>query len=453
MVKSAKKALVICMAAAMMMSSVTGCSGGGAKADASPTTEAVTEAKQEEAEVTEADSGSGEADESDEDSEDVEYSFSTPDGEEIGDAEDPGCNEASMMIEDLKSPVTSENRGEYDYTDKAMEYLNYIGTNLKDRNAEDPEGSDHNKAVDWIKGELKAAGYTDDQIEDQETKSDGYNIHNIVLTIPGEDDSKQILAGAHYDGDGVGDNGSGTALLLANAVGLKDKKPHYTTKLIFFDAEEMGLYGSSYYADNMTQEEIDKTLYMINIDAIAVGDYANVYGGLYTGQDAYLHDESGDKTPPALEAYNYAMKNAKDLGIDVQGTKELDGYYQKNGTGPEIKDNTLYTNPWTAANPAPKNSLAFSPATIPASDHVGFMTKGIEYIYFEATNWFAGSDKSPFEAYTGYLETYDESLGENGMFMNTEYDTLDNLNTLFPGRAEAHFHMYSPLLSALLLSE
>ena len=195
MVKSTKKALVICMAAAMMMSSVTGCSGGGAKADASPTTEAVTEAKQEEAEVTEADSGSGEADESDEDSEDVEYSFSTPDGEEIGDAEDPGCNEASMMIEDLKSPVTSENRGEYDYTDKAMEYLNYIGTNLKDRNAEDPEGSDHNKAVDWIKGELKAAGYTDDQIEDQETKSDGYNIHNIVLTIPGEDDSKQILAG------------------------------------------------------------------------------------------------------------------------------------------------------------------------------------------------------------------------------------------------------------------
>ena len=45
MVKSTKKALVICMAAAMMMSSVTGCSGGGAKADASPTTEAVTEAK------------------------------------------------------------------------------------------------------------------------------------------------------------------------------------------------------------------------------------------------------------------------------------------------------------------------------------------------------------------------------------------------------------------------
>ena len=60
---------------------------------------------------------------------------------------------------------------------------------------------------------------------------------------------------------------------------------------------------------------------MINIDAIAVGDYANVYGGLYTGQDAYLYDESGDKTPPALEAYNYAMKNAKNLGIDVQGVE------------------------------------------------------------------------------------------------------------------------------------
>jgi hypothetical protein len=37
------------------------------------------------------------------------------------------------------------------------------------------------------------------------------------------------------------------------------------------------------------------------------------------------------------------------------------------------------------------------------------------------------------------------------MFMNTEYDTWKNLNEYFPGRAQKHFEIYSPLLSALLL--
>ena len=361
---------------------------------------------------------------------------------------------ASHVIGSLNSPVTSANRAEYDYTDKAMEYLNYIGTHLKDRGSLTPKDNEHDKAADWIISELKEAGYSDEQIIEQEAdvekRSRTYKVRNIVLTVPGEDESGQIIAGAHYDGDGVGDNGSGTALLLANAVGLKNKKPHYTIKYVFFDAEEVGLIGSTYYAENMTAEEVDNTIYMINLDALSFGDYANVYGGLYVYGDKYLSD---DNTPPATQAYYYAMKNAKKLGIKVKGPEELDGYFKENGTGPEIDNGTLYTNPWTHANPAPDNSSAYSPATIPQSDHREFMLRGIPYIYFEATNWFAASKYDAWNSYTGYLETYDDSLGENGMFMNTEYDTLENLESLFPGRAEAHFRMYSPLLSSLLLSE
>ena len=37
--------------------------------------------------------------------------------------------------------------------------------------------------------------------------------------------------------------------------------------------------------------------------------------------------------------------------------------------------------------------------------------------------------------------------------MNTEYDTLENLRELFAGRAEQHYRLFSPLLSALLLVE
>lgn len=126
--------------------------------------------------------------------------------------------------------------------------------------SQDPEKTDHDKTVEWILSELKAAGFTDDQIVEQNVDEAGTKIHNIILTVPGEDETKQIIAGAHYDGDGTDDN----------------------------------------------------------------------------------------------------------------------------GTGPEIEDNTLYTNPWTAANPAPSNVLSYSPTTIPASDHVGFMVNGIEYIYFDS---------------------------------------------------------------------
>lgn len=56
-----------------------------------------------------------------------------------------------------------------------------------------------------------------------------------------------------------------------------------------------------------------------------------------------------------------------------------------------------------------------SPATLPQSDHVGYMDRG-----------------------------------DHGMFMNTEYDTWENLCGYYPGRAQEHFDIYSPLLSALL---
>ena len=92
-----------------------------------------------------------------------------------------------------------------------------------------------------------------------------------------------------------------------------------------------------------------------------------------------------------------------------------------------------------------------SPAAFGASDHAPFAELGIPYIYFEATNWWAkGSD--PWSAYTCYPETYDETLGDGGQFMNTRFDTLETLDRIFPGRAEQHYRQYSPLLSALLLA-
>ena len=62
------------------------------------------------------------------------------------------------------------------------------------------------------------------------------------------------------------------------------------------------------------------------------------------------------------------------------------------------------------------------------------LISGIPYLCFEAANRYA-EGSIPQVSYTGYYETADESLGDSGMFMNTEYDTLENLEKCFPGRA------------------
>ena len=374
------------------------------------------------------------------DSEDSETEYSIYGEDEFETAE---ANAASAMIPELKSETVTADKDKYDYSDLAMEYLGQIGKGIK-----------KNKMAEWIIDTLKEAGYSDDQIELQEFEYEDYmglnkTGHNIVLTVEGEDTSKQIIAGGHYDGDGIGDNGSGTALLLANAVGLANVKPHYTLKYVFFDAEEDGCCGSADYAENMTDDEADSTIYMVNLDSLAFGDYCNIYGG----DLVKMADEDPDND--MIEGYVFAADTAEKMGLKVMRTADLDGYYKEHGTGPEIEENTLYTNPWTDENPSPTNYTVPSPATLPASDHVDFMDRGIEYIYFEATNWFAEGENDDVDAtsYTGYIETYDYSIGDHGMFMNTKYDTWENLNEYFPGRADEHFRIYSPLLSALLLAE
>ena len=359
-------------------------------------------------------------------------------------------------IASLKLTAGRDHRADYDFTDRALDYLNSIAERFPDRS-----GGDHDAFVDWLVAEMKACGYGDAQIREQ--PFEGTNLYtgepvrgrNVIVTIPGRGDG-QIIAGAHYDGNGLGDNGSGTALLMAAAAGLADAAPRFTLRLIFFDCEEAGQAGSEYYAGQMSGEEAASTLYMINIDALAFGDFCNIYGGVY-GDDygspdmEYVEGEPLPE-PERLEGYDFAADAAEALGFRVYRTADLDGYFEANGHGMALEDGAFFTNPWTNAHPAPANMIAPSPAILSISDHTSFAVLGIPYIYFEATNWWAkGSDDA--SSYTGYVETYDETLGEGGQFMNMDCDTLETLNALFPGRVEQHYHMYSPLLSALLLVE
>ncbi len=235
---------------------------------------------------------------------------------------------------------------------------------------------------------------------------------NIIVTKKGEVDDT-IIVGAHYDGNGASDNGSGVALALVTAKHLFEADNHYTIKTVFFTAEEIGLIGATYYAENMTEEEVADTLYYLNLDSIMAGDYTYLYGGV---------QDNATKTVKQTEAYDNAMAIAEELGLEFK------------------------SNPWTWDNLSPDDegqefpSYA-SPSTGDWSDHADFAAKGITYLYFEATNW-------EIPDYTGYGET---EVG--GMFMNTPKDYIENIESFFPGRALSHLTKFSTLMNALVMQD
>ena len=233
---------------------------------------------------------------------------------------------------------------------------------------------------------------------------------NIVATKQGKSD-KQIIVGAHYDGDGTGDNGSGIALALITAMKLYEVETEYTVKFVFFDAEEYGLLGASAYVAQMSEEEKENTLYMINMDSLVCGDYCYIYGG---------EQDDENQTVIATEAYENAMNIANNLNLNMK------------------------SNPWTYDNPAPGYDSPdyASPSTGDWSDHAPFKYAGIKYLYFEATNW---EIPGPYYEYDGYGETY-----LVGMLMNTANDYLEYIEKYFPGRILSHLTTFSTLLNALV---
>ena len=112
--------------------------------------------------------------------------------------------------------------------------------------------------------------------------------YNVEARLEVQGASKQIIIGAHYDttaGEGAADNACGVAALMQICKTLYQHRKELSFNVIFvaFDGEENGLLGSNHYVNGysnavgggMSEEEINNTLLMINVDSIASGD--NLY--------------------------------------------------------------------------------------------------------------------------------------------------------------------------------
>ena len=108
---------------------------------------------------------------------------------------------------------------------------------------------------------------------------------NVIADKPGTaGDGRVVVLGGHYDTvpdvPGANDNGSGIATLLTIAREITEREYPFTVRFIAFGAEELGLYGSEYYVRELSDEESESTIAMMNFDALGSGPTTATLGTL-----------------------------------------------------------------------------------------------------------------------------------------------------------------------------
>ena len=155
-------------------------------------------------------------------------------------------------------------------------------------------------------------------------------------------------------------------------------KPEYDVVFVAFGAEEVGLKGSAYFANNMAPADKARAIAMVNFDSLIVGD------------KLYIHAGANEKTWARDEMLR--LIRLRNLPIEIQP-----------GLNPDY--------------PA-----GFTPDGF--SDYTAFNQAGIPVVAFESTNWEIGD-----------LDGY-EQTEEYGSFWHTPNDTLSIIESYYPDAAD-----------------
>ncbi len=252
---------------------------------------------------------------------------------------------------------------------------------------------------------------------------------------------KTIVLGAHYDSTakdhgslGATDNGAGIAALLAIAKAMKSNEQlAYNIRFIAFGAEEVGLKGAKHYVSELSknQQQLDNIIAMINFDTIAGGDFTYVHSAHTKPYQCDLPDQEYNSDKQVRDALLAASK--EQLGKESQYVIHPDYPGYPEGV----------TGSW--------------------SDHAPFACAGIPIAYVESTN-FTINGKDGFD---GYSQTTNPKLWDCfddknitacdratekkwGNIWHTEFDRIDRLEALFPGRISKQIADNVQVLIALL---
>ena len=226
---------------------------------------------------------------------------------------------------------------------------------------------------------------------------------NVILTIPGRSE-ETIIIGAHYDSigvPGISDNAGGTVLLLENAYRMRNADNYYTLQYVFFGAEEVGLIGAFYFVDNLTEEDIDNLVLMINADATMDGP-SLVYGIGYI--EELPHNPMSVMFEESEILQNSLSEQVKEIADQLNAGQRTE----------------LTRKPYMIVFP---------------SDQLAFLQFSIPVMMLYGTH--------PVEFHVGF----------DGDLYHSERDCLDFIMTNHPGRVEHSLHGFGVFLEEVLSSE
>ncbi|TFG12394.1 Zn-dependent exopeptidase M28 [Candidatus Thorarchaeota archaeon] len=158
-----------------------------------------------------------------------------------------------------------------------------------------PYGSENNtKARDWIVSKMA------DLTENKAEVSIFGNYESIIARLPGTagEDGPCIMVGGHYDtvatAPGANDDGTGVATALELARILSKRQWPIDIYFVFWNAEELGLWGSYEASQSFAANDTDILVYY-NVDMLLVQDPERptdqrVDMTYYDGLDASFHD-------------------------------------------------------------------------------------------------------------------------------------------------------------------
>jgi len=227
---------------------------------------------------------------------------------------------------------------------------------------------------------------------------DSLQSQNVILTVPGQSD-QTIIVGAHYDTvmfPGASDNASGTALLLESAQRIREADNYYTIVYVFFGAEEVGLFGSFYYANALSQTEHDNILFMINADVLLEGPDLFFKAG---------YDRNGEP------GTNHITETWDQIAEDLYFTHSLSFISVPEGI--------------------------FGP-----SDHLAFLPWGHTAMFLSGLYAFDGWE------YVSFQDTFPDFA----RVLHTPQDELGYIETRWPGKIDENMRAFSIFLEAILLA-
>ncbi len=252
------------------------------------------------------------------------------------------------------------------------------------------------RAREFVYGAFQQYGYVP-RLQEFIAGADSRRVHSAdIIAVKEGQSAERLVIGANYDalaGDGYVDNAVGVGLLLELAARVKGRQTPYTLVFVAFGAEEPDLLGSRYFAEAMSPVERRATIGMLNLDAVAGGDFLYVFSR--PGEPTWLRDD--------------VLAAAQDLKIAVREVPARPG--------------------------APAGTVKA------AGGDTALAAAGIATAGLTAGNW----EISPAG---GNVQT-----AEYGPISGTRRDTVQFIEKSYPGRVQAQLADLARLLEVLLTSK